>query len=77
MDFFKAYIDVFSKYRNPFPPIFNIDKITNNSKSSYENEYHTKLIQFIKSNAARPSLRHITKSIKKKNKVKSNSSSSS
>lgn len=77
MDFFKAYIDVFSKYRNPFPPIFNIDKIKNNSKSPYENEYHTKLIQFIKSNAARPSLRHITKSIKKKNKVKSNSQSSS
>ena len=71
MDFIQAYIDVFSIYRNPFPPIFNIDKIRNNSKSPYENKYHTKIIHFIKSNAARPSLRHITKSIKKKSKSKS------
>lgn len=77
MDFIQAYIDVFSIYRNPFPPIFNIDKIKNISGSPYENEYHTKIIQFIKSNAARPSLRHITKSIKKKNKVSSSSLSSS
>lgn len=73
MDFIQAYIDVFSIYRNPFPTIFNINKIEHMSKSPYENEYHTKLIHFIKSNAARPSLRYITKSIKKKPKSKSKS----